>query len=75
MKIRNPRTGDYDFEIKITDTDKLSEQAKNSRAAQQKWSNKTLDERILALQELKNSLIKNSEIIAQCLNDNLTIFD
>ena len=36
MKIRNPRTGDYDFEIKITDTDRLSEQAKNSRAAQQK---------------------------------------
>ena len=62
MKIRNPRTGDYDFEIKITDTDRLSEQAKNSRAAQQKWSNKTLDERILALQKLKNSLIKNGEI-------------
>ena len=48
MKIRNPRTGDYDFEIKITDSDGLSEQAKNSRAAQQKWSNKTLDERISA---------------------------
>ena len=68
MKIRNPRTGDYDFEIKITDSDGLSEQAKNSRAAQQKWSNKTLDERILALQELKNSLIRNGELIVQALS-------
>ena len=68
MKIRNPRTGDCDFEIKITDSDRLSEQVNKSRAAQKKWSDKTLDERISVLQELKNSLIRNGEIIVQALS-------
>ena len=68
MKIRNPRTGDCDFEINITDSDRLSKQVNKSRAAQQKWSNKTLDERISVLQELKNSLIRNGEIIVQALS-------
>ena len=65
MKIRNPRTGDCDFEIKITDSDRLSEQVNKSRAAQKKWSDKTLDERISVLQELKNSLIRNGEMGCQ----------
>ena len=59
MKIRNPRTGDCDFEIKITDSDRLSEQVNKSRAAQKKWREKNSEK----LREIQKRWRENNNII------------
>ena len=55
LKIRNPKTGAYDYEIRITDKHQINQLAELSRIAQEKWSKKSIAERILILQSFINS--------------------
>ena len=46
LKIRNPKTGAYDYEIEITDANKINKLAKLSRIAQEKWSKRDITKRL-----------------------------
>ena len=40
MKIRNPKTGDYDFKIEIAQNTQIIDQVEKSRIAQKNWAKK-----------------------------------
>lgn len=45
MKVRNPRTGEYDYEISPLGADQVSEIAQSLRAAQPEWAARSPEER------------------------------
>ncbi|MGP1353662.1 MAG: aldehyde dehydrogenase family protein [Parasphingopyxis sp.] len=45
MKIRNPRTGEYDYEISPADADAVADVARSLRAAQPQWAARPPEER------------------------------
>lgn len=57
MKVRNPRTGEYDYEINILSADEVKEKCNALKQQQHKWALLTIDERINTLQQWK----KNAE--------------
>jgi acyl-CoA reductase-like NAD-dependent aldehyde dehydrogenase len=68
MKIRNPQTGAYDYEIRITDKHQINQLAELSRIAQEKWSKKSIAERILILQSFKDVLLQNKDELINALS-------
>ena len=68
MKIRNPQTGVYDYEIRITDKHQINQLAELSRIAQEKWSKKNIAERILILQSFKDVLLQNKDELINALS-------
>ncbi len=68
MKVRNPKTGDYDYEIKIAQSEQINDQVKKSRIAQKEWSKRQLSERISILHDFKNKLKNNNEMIVSTLS-------
>jgi succinate-semialdehyde dehydrogenase / glutarate-semialdehyde dehydrogenase len=58
MKIRNPRTGQYDYEINILSPEQVKEQCDALRSHQQQWMNAGIDKRIEVLQQWKQNVEK-----------------
>ncbi len=70
MKIRNPRTGAYDYEL-IEDTPKMvANKATEIRLAQKNWKDRTINERVAVLQKwLKSFTEFQTEISEQLAID------
>ena len=68
MKIRNPKTGDYDFKIEIAQNTQIIDQVEKSRIAQKNWAKKKLSERILVLQDFKEGIKNNRKEIINALS-------
>jgi len=51
MKVRNPYTGEYDYELIVDTSEMVHKKAKNIRSAQKAWRNHTVDERVAVLQK------------------------
>jgi succinate-semialdehyde dehydrogenase / glutarate-semialdehyde dehydrogenase len=68
MKIRNPKTGDYDFKIEIAQNTQIIDQVEKSRIAQKNWAKKKLSERILVLQNFKEGIKNNRKEIINALS-------
>ncbi len=67
MKIRNPRTGEYDYELMV-DTPKMVEmKADEIRISQKSWQNLTIDERVMVLQKWLKSFTEFQTEIAEKL--------
>ncbi|MEM6699340.1 MAG: aldehyde dehydrogenase family protein [Bacteroidota bacterium] len=56
MKIRNPRTGKYDYELSVDDAQQVQQKAKVLRDHQTAWQKAGLEHRIKALQQWLESL-------------------
>ena len=70
MKIRNPRTGVYDYTLQENDATSVSLMSKKLRQAQKDWNAKGLTYRIGILQEWLKSIQKHqAEIIGQLAID------
>ena len=68
LKIRNPKTGAYDYEIEITNANKINKLAKLSRIAQEKWSKRDITKRISILQSFKDALLENKDELIDALS-------
>ncbi|MCU0467971.1 MAG: aldehyde dehydrogenase family protein [Arcicella sp.] len=70
MKVRNPRTGLYDYEIEPLSAEALVEKANQMRNAQKEWFKAGIDFRISTLQKWKNEVnnLKNELIEALCID-------
>lgn len=68
MKVRNPRTGLYDYEISPYSFDSLKRKVSVMRLAQQKWLSAGIDYRVNILQNWKKVLEKNREELSEVLS-------
>ncbi len=67
MKVRNPRTGLYDYEISPYSFDVLKRKVASMRSAQPKWLSAGIDHRIHVLQKWKNILEENRAELTEVL--------
>jgi len=67
MQIRNPRTGQYDYEIFPLTNQELKEKTITMRNAQLEWSELRIDLRINALQAWKAAVEENKEELIEAL--------
>ena len=67
MKIRNPRTGIYDYEINILTDAAVNEESSLLRKHQKEWADGGIGKRIEVLQEWKNAVEKNKEKLIETL--------
>ncbi len=67
MKIRNPRTGLYDYEIEIPTIEEVNTQCDILRTHQKEWANNGIDKRIEVLQQWKNIVENNKEKLVEAL--------
>ena len=65
MRVRNPRTGQLDFELIVASAEDIEPRARAMRAAQQKWKRLSIESRIEVLQAFKTALASwRGEIVA-----------
>ncbi|WP_350291533.1 aldehyde dehydrogenase family protein [uncultured Croceitalea sp.] len=70
MKVRNPRTGEYDYNLQEDSTRLVVEKALSIRSAQKEWQNMTITERVAVLKKWLASFTNfQSEIAGQLAVD------
>jgi succinate-semialdehyde dehydrogenase / glutarate-semialdehyde dehydrogenase len=67
LAIRNPRTGEFDYEITIPTSEKLDYWCTQLRKNQLKWAESSIDERIAVLQDWKNSVENHKTELIEAL--------
>ncbi|MFY8024794.1 MAG: aldehyde dehydrogenase family protein [Sediminibacterium sp.] len=67
MRVRNPRTGAYDYEIPDCTTAQIVKCCKKLRSGQDAWLRMGISNRIAVLQEWKKSIIANRELLIGAL--------
>lgn len=67
MKVRNPRTGEYDYEIAPLSPEQLSEVASELRSAQLVWAECDVAERGLIMSKLRDAISRHAESITSAL--------
>lgn len=67
LKVRNPRNGQYDYQIAVTTSEEIGTLAERLRAAQPSWRDAGIESRIEVLQQWKARLLENSDAIVTAL--------
>jgi succinate-semialdehyde dehydrogenase / glutarate-semialdehyde dehydrogenase len=67
MKIRNPRTGLYDYEIVIPSEEAVMAMSTQLRAGQLHWFAAGIDARISAMQQWKAAIIAHKQVLTNAL--------
>ncbi|MCH9696004.1 MAG: aldehyde dehydrogenase family protein [Gammaproteobacteria bacterium] len=67
LSIRNPRTGQFDYEIGVADATQIESVAANLRRAQRGWLDIGIDARIVVMQSWKAVLAESAEDIVGAL--------
>jgi len=68
LRVRNPRNGDYDYEISVTTADEIYALATACRAAQPGWRDRGIEGRIEVLQRWKDELASSADTIVAALS-------
>lgn len=68
MKVRNPRTGLYDYEINELSAEDVQLLYKQLKAAQQEWNKKGIDYRVQVLEAWKQQLILHKAALTDALS-------
>jgi succinate-semialdehyde dehydrogenase / glutarate-semialdehyde dehydrogenase len=67
MKIRNPRTGEYDYEIPDFTAEQVKRRCNQLRAHQQEWQKSGIQNRVSVLQEWKAVVVEHKEVLIEAL--------
>ena len=67
LNVRNPRTGEFDYEITSADAETISSIANRLRQAQPDWVALTMQERAARLQKFAESLLADRALIGNAL--------
>lgn len=67
VRVRNPRTGDYDFKFEPPSDAELAQIARRLRAAQRGWAARSIDARAQVLQQWRAALLAARDEIAAAL--------
>lgn len=68
MKIRNPYTGEYDYELKVDHPDTIAQKATLLKHRQQHWQEVGVQHRCAVMQQWKKSLQKHQNRIIRALS-------
>lgn len=68
LKVRNPRSGDYDYEIAVTTADEIETIATELRGAQREWRDSGIEGRSTILQRWKEELSNSGDAIVAALS-------
>lgn len=68
MKIRNPRTGQYDYELQEDTSEIVAQKTVEIRAAQKEWNDQGVSKRVAVMQQWLESLKKYQPEIAEQLS-------
>ena len=68
LKVRNPRTGESDYEIAVTGAHEIAALAESQRSAQPDWLAKGIDGRIAVLKRFQAALASEEEAIVAALS-------
>ena len=68
LKVRNPRTGELDYELSVATSDEISQLAGRLRAHQPAWRDVGVDARIAVLQRWQAALRDNADAIVEALS-------
>ena len=67
IRVRNPRNGQFDYEIAVPEPEALAQRARELRAAQREWSERAIESRIDVLQQWKEQLLAHHVAIVVAL--------
>lgn len=67
LKIRNPRTGENDYEIAVTNSEEIGTLAARLRESQPSWRDAGVEHRVAVLQSWKTQLLENVDAIVGAL--------
>lgn len=67
LKVRNPRNGENDYEIAVTNSEEIGALAARLREAQPAWHDSGIEARIDVLQKWKAQLLENRDAIVDAL--------
>lgn len=67
LQVRNPRTGEMDYEIKALGEDEISARSQTARIAQEDWSDRGLEARCQAILKLAAAIENHSLAITKAL--------
>ena len=67
LPVRNPRTGEYDYEIQPLERSHLSPLCQSLRDAQTTWASKGIEHRVETLQRFKQELLEHKDRIVQAI--------
>jgi acyl-CoA reductase-like NAD-dependent aldehyde dehydrogenase len=67
IRVRNPRTGQFDYEFTVPESEALAQRASELRAAQRAWSARPVESRIEVLQRWKAELLARRVAIVAAL--------
>ncbi len=67
MRVRNPRTGEYDFEFQECNAETIRSTARKLSANQIAWYRSGIANRIAVIQEWKQVLISRKELLVGAL--------
>ncbi len=68
IQVRNPRTGEYDFDIPVTDEATIADVETVLRRNQKDWQLLGVDGRIAVLAEFRNALLRHTDSIVGALS-------
>ena len=68
LKVRNPRSGEFDYEIDVTDAATIQDIAAELRAAQRAWQGRGIEARIAVLQDWRAAIESSSDEIFAALS-------
>ncbi len=66
-KVKNPRTGEYDYEFSILSAEQVKEKCQQLQSQQNTWASATIQARIQAMQLWKNNIANNKEALINAL--------
>ena len=67
IQVRNPRSGEADYPLRLPDVQAISKRTATARAAQSRWGGLSMDARIAALRELVAAIDAGREAIIDAL--------
>lgn len=67
LNVRNPRTGEYDYQIEAVDEDAIASLATKLRDRQKQWRSLSMHERAIKLQQFAEALISRRDAIGNAL--------
>jgi len=68
LSVRNPRTGQHDYEIELPSTDEIQASCLRLRSGQKDWFQAGLDHRIQVLQDWKKAILAHESDIIEALS-------
>lgn len=68
IRVRNPRSGQFDYEFPVPESEVLAQRARELRAAQREWGGRAVQARIDVLQRWKGELLARRAAIVDALS-------